>query len=138
ELPPYAPNSLVMRYLADPVDGLASGGDFEVTDYNSHFQLDAIGQPSLGASIGGPLGAGVYGGISALWGDQLGDRQIFGALQANGTVKDIGGAVQYYNLRDRWNWGASAMHLAYPYVGATVSPSPDGSQTLVSLYVQRL
>ena len=56
----------------------------------------------------GPFGAGVFGGVSALWGDQLGDRQIFGALQANGTVKDIGGAVQYYNLRDRWNWGAGA------------------------------
>jgi Tol biopolymer transport system component len=138
ELPPYAPNSLVMRYLNDPTDGLASGIDFEVIGYKPKFQLDAIGQPSLGASVGGPLGAGVYGGVSAIWGDQLGDRQIFGALQANGTVKDIGGAVQYYNLRDRWNWGAGAMHLAYPYVGATVQQSPDASQTLVSLYVQRL
>ena len=138
ELPPNAPNSLVMRYLADPADGLPSGADFEVVGYRSSFQLDAIGQPQLGASIGGPFGAGVYGGISALWGDQLGDRQIFGALQANGTVKDIGGAVQYYNLRERWNWGAGAMHIAYPYAGATVQQSADGTQTLVSLYLQRL
>jgi Tol biopolymer transport system component len=138
ELPPAAPNSLVMRYLADPADGLPSGTDFEVVGYRSSFQLDAIGQPQLGASIGGPFGAGVYGGVSALWGDQLGDRQIFGAVQANGTVKDIGGAVQYYNLRDRWNWGAGAMHIAYPYAGATVQQSADGTQTLVSLYLQRL
>jgi WD40 repeat protein len=137
ELPPYAPNSLVMRYLADPVDGLASGSDFQITSYTPKFQLDAVGQPQLGASIGGPLGAGVYGGVSALWGDQLGDRQIFGALQANGTVKDIGGAVQYYNLRDRWNWGAAAMHLAYPYAGATVQQTGP-NETLVSLFIQRL
>jgi Tol biopolymer transport system component len=137
ELPPYAPNSLVMRYLADPVDGLVSGSDFQIVDYKSHFQLDAIGQPSLGASIGGPLGAGVYGGVSALWGDQLGDRQIFGALQANGTVKDIGGAVQYYSLRDRWNWGAGAMHLAYPYAGVVVS-YPSATETEVDLFIQRL
>ncbi len=51
--------------------------------------------------------------MSALWGDQLGDRQIFGAIQANGTVKDIGGAVQYYNLRKRWNWGAGAQHMPF-------------------------
>jgi hypothetical protein len=137
ELPPYAPNSLVMRYLADPVDGLASGSDFEVVGYHSSFQLDAVGQPQLGASVGGPFGAGVYGGISALWGDQLGDRQIFGALQANGTVKDIGGAVQYYNLRDRWNWGAGAMHVAYPYAGASVS-YPTPTSTDVTLFLQRL
>jgi Tol biopolymer transport system component len=137
ELPPYTPNSLVMRYLADATDGLVSGTEFQVADYTPHFQLDAIGQPSLGASIGGPLGAGVYGGVSALWGDQLGDRQIFGALQANGTVKDIGGAVQYFNLRERWNWGAGAMHLAYPYAGAQVS-YPSATETEVTLFIQRL
>jgi Tol biopolymer transport system component len=136
ELPPIAASGIVMRYLANPLDGLATGADFEVVGYRSSFQLDAIGQPQLGASFGGPFGAGLYGGISALWGDQLGDRQIFGAVQANGTVKDIGGAVQYYNLRDRWNWGAGAMHVAYPYQGATVQQS--GTETLVSFFLQRL
>lgn len=113
ELPPYAPNSLVQQYMSRPLDGLASGADFEIVPYRSSFQLDAIGQPQLGASIGGPFGAGVVGGVSAIWGDQLGDRQIFGAIQANGTVKDIGGAVQYYSLRDRWNWGVGAQHMPY-------------------------
>ena len=40
-----------------------------------------------------------------IFGDQLSDRQIFAAIQANGTVKDIGGALQYYNLKNRWNYG---------------------------------
>lgn len=136
ELPPYAPNSLVQSYLGRPLEGLPSGSDFEVVGYHSTFSLDAIGQPSLGASIGGPFGAGVVGGVSALWGDQLGDRQIFGAIQANGTVKDIGAAVQYYSLRDRWNWGVGAQHVAYPYTGATVEAA--GNETIVSLFLQRL
>lgn len=138
ELPPYAPNTLVQRYLNDPVDGLASGADFEIVGYRSSFQLDAIGQPSLGASIGGPFGAGIVGGISALWGDQLGDRQIFGAIQAQGTVKDIGGAVQYYSLRDRWNWGVGAMHMPFlsggTFGGDTVVTTNSGDVQAQNLY----
>lgn len=144
ELPPYAPNSLVQRYLADPVDGLPSGSDFEITAYRSSFQLDAIGQPQLGASIGGPFGAGVVGGVSALWGDQLGDRQIFGAIQANGSVKDIGGAVQYYSLRDRWNWGVGAQHMPYLSGGSfgkdtvvTTNAGPTAAQNIY-LVLQRI
>ena len=86
--------------------GLPSGNDFAVEPYHSSFSLDAIGQPSLGVVAGGPFGTGVAGGVSMIFGDQLSDRQIFAAIQANGTVKDIGGAVQYYNLKNRWNWGA--------------------------------
>jgi hypothetical protein len=127
ELPPVGASSLVSRYMADPSGGLPTGTDFEVASYRSSFQLDAIGQPSLGASLGGPFGAGVVGGVSALWGDQLGDRQIFGAIQANGTIRDIGAAVQYYNLRDRWNWGAGAQHMPYVSGGAVVG------DTLVNL-----
>jgi Tol biopolymer transport system component len=144
ELPPYAPNSLVQRYLGDPADGLVSGADFQITDYHSSFQLDAIGQPQFGASIGGPFGAGVVGGVSALWGDQLGDRQIFGAIQANGTVKDIGGAVQYYNLRDRWNWGVGAQHMPYLSGGSfgrdtvvTTTAGPANAQNIY-LVLQRI
>ena len=43
-----------------------------------------------------------------IFGDQLSDRQIFAAIQANGTVKDIGGALQYYNMKNRWNYGAGS------------------------------
>jgi Tol biopolymer transport system component len=138
ELPPVAPSSLVSRYLADPIDGLPSGNEFQVQSYHSQFSLDAVGQPSLGASFGGPFGSGVVGGVSALWGDQLGDRQIFGAIQANGTVKDIGGAVQYVNLRKRWNWGLGAEHVPYPIIGAFYADTSvnlgQGQQAAYNLY----
>ena len=63
---------------------------------------------ALACSAGGPFGPGVAGGVSMIFGDQLSDRQIFAAIQANGTVKDIGGALQYYNMKNRWNYGAGS------------------------------
>ncbi len=62
---------------------------------------------------GGPFGTGLAGGVSMIFGDQLSDRQIFAAIQANGTVKDIGGALQYYNMKSRWNYGAGIEHVPY-------------------------
>ncbi|HEX4682283.1 MAG TPA: hypothetical protein VH277_06230 [Gemmatimonadaceae bacterium] len=111
--PPEVTRSLVSGYLADATSGLPSGADFAVVPYRSSFSLDAIGQPSLGVVAGGPFGTGVAGGVSMIFGDQLSDRQIFAAIQANGTVKDIGGALQYYNMKNRWNWGAGVEHVPY-------------------------
>ncbi len=105
----------VTGYLRDPLTGLATGGDFTISGYQSSFALDAVGQPSLGVSAGGPFGTGVAGGVSFLFGDQLSDRQIGVAVQANGTVQDIGGQIQYANLKRRWNWGASLEHIPYQY-----------------------
>ena len=114
QLPPGdVTRSLVMTYLADPVDGLASGNDFRVTPYKASFSLDALGQPSVGVVAGGPFGTGVAGGVSAFFGDQLSDQTIATAIQANGTVRDIGGAVYYTNLRNRWNYGAGIEHVPY-------------------------
>ena len=107
----------VASYLADPLTGLVSGGDFRIVPYDASFGLDAIGQPSLGVVAGGPFGTGLAGGISALWGDQLGDQMIYGVAQLNGTVKDFGGAVQYLNLRRRWNWAAGISHVPIPSYG---------------------
>ncbi len=111
--PPQVTRSLVATYLADATGGLPSGADFQVEPYHSSFSLDAIGQPSLGVVAGGPFGTGVAGGVSMIFGDQLSDRQIFAAIQANGTVKDIGGALQYYNMKNRWNWGVGVQHVPY-------------------------
>jgi hypothetical protein len=74
---------------------------------------------------GGPLGTGVAGGVSMLFGDQLSDREIFAAIQANGTVKDIGGALQYYNMRNRWNYGGGIEHV--PYVTEEIYISADST-----------
>jgi Tol biopolymer transport system component len=124
--PPQVTRSLVQTYLADATTGLPTGHDFVFTPYHSSFSLDAIGQPSIGAVAGGPFGPGVVGGVSMLFGDQLSDRQIFTAIQANGTVKDIGGAVQYYNMRNRWNWGIGAQHIPYLTGGVFLDTASEG------------
>jgi Tol biopolymer transport system component len=105
--------SIVTSYLAAPADGLVSGADFKVVPYHSSFQLDALGQPQVGVQAGGPFGTGLAGGVSAFFGDQLSDKQIATVAYANGTVKDIGGAVMYQNLKNRWNYGAGVQHLPY-------------------------
>src|SRR5260221_11325939 len=107
--------STVTPYLHDPLTGLGDGKDFPVTNYPPAFSLDAVGQPAVGVAVGGPFGNGVVGGVSFLFGDQLSDRQIGVAVQANGTVQDIGAQVQYANLRNRWNWGAVVQHIPYQY-----------------------
>jgi len=133
--PPQVTRSLVSGYLADPVAGLPSGNDFVIEPYHSSFSLDAIGQPSLGVVAGGPFGTGVAGGVSMIFGDQLSDRQIFAAIQANGTVKDIGGALQYYNMRSRWNYGAGVEHVPYltGYVYLDTATGPGGPNTAYSI-----
>jgi hypothetical protein len=113
-LPPgdVAGTMTVASYLNDPLTGLVSGAEFTVVPYRSSFALDALGQPAIGVAAG-PFGTGVAGGISALWGDQLGDQMIYSVAQLNGTVKDFGGGIQYLNLKRRWNWAVGASHVPY-------------------------
>jgi Tol biopolymer transport system component len=113
-LPPgdVAGNMTVASYLSDPITGLVSGSEFRTVPYRASFALDALGQPSLGVASG-PFGTGVAGGVSALWGDQLGDQAIYSAVQANGTIRDFGGAIYYQNLKRRLNWLAGAEHIPY-------------------------
>ena len=130
--------STVTPYLHDPVTGLVSGNEFTTSPYHSSFSLDAVGQPSLGVAVGGPFGTGVAGGVSFLFGDQLSDRQIGVAVQANGTVQDIGGQVQYANLRDRWNWGASVAHIPYQYAYYGNATQQAGGAINQDLIIQRI
>ena len=100
-LPPTETHSLVSSHLADPTTGLPTGHDFTVIPYNYSFSLAQLGQPALGVAVGGPFGTMIQGGIEALFDDQLSDRQIYAEIQANGTVKDIGGEVEYINMKKR-------------------------------------
>jgi hypothetical protein len=143
-LPPgdVAGNATVASYLADPTTGLVSGAEFRTVPYRPSFGLDALGQPSIGVTAGGYFGTGVAGGISALWGDQLGDQQIFSAIEANGSFKDFGGAVYYSNLKRRLNWLAGAQHIPYPYLFRTGRVNADLSgetnTVLMRIYIDQL
>ncbi len=127
----------VTSYLTDAVAGLPATSNFPILPYRSKFSLDAIGQPSLGVASG-PFGTGLAGGVSAFFGDQLGDQMIGTAIQAQGTVQDIGAQAVYYNLKRRVNWGAGISHIPYLTGFTTVQTSSRPGLIEYDLYLQRL
>lgn len=116
-LPPGLPtrSSRVARYLSDNETGLEPIGVYlaeNAVDYDSSLTLDFVGQPALGVGTD-RFGNYVGGGASAFFSDMLGNRTLGLSLQANGTVKDIGGQAFYMNQERRLNWGASAGRISY-------------------------
>ncbi|MGD2122558.1 MAG: peptidase S9 [Gemmatimonadota bacterium] len=109
--------SLVSTYLADAETGLEPPGTYRVVDaepFDSKLQLDYIGQPMLGAGAD-QFGTYLGGSASAFFSDMLGDRKLGVAVQANGTLKDIGAQVAYLNSAKRWNWGYSVSRIPFQY-----------------------
>lgn len=126
-LPPAqaAPRSRVERYLASADLGLPSPDtDFPVRPYRARLGLDFITQPTVGVGYDSYLGGvGVGGGIAFRFSDMLGDHVLGVVVQANGTLKDIGGAVSYLNLRRRLNWGVTAQHVPILQIGIGADPT---------------
>ena len=112
-LPPAVASTIVAGYLDAPLPGLpGSVEQFSVTDYRPRLQLDYIGAPSVGLATS-PFGTGLTGAIALYFGDMLGNQVLGGAIQAQGTFKDIGGEVFYLNQKNRWNWMVSGSHIPY-------------------------
>ena len=120
-LPPVNPDrfSRVDTYLLDAQTGLLPSGTYtaeDAEDYSTSLSLDFLGQPTIGVGTDS-YGSYVGGGTSAYFSDMLGDKALAVALQAQGTLKDIGGTVFYQDLSKRWNWGAGVGRVPYliPY-----------------------
>jgi Tol biopolymer transport system component len=116
-LPPTHPDrhSRVAEYLADPNTGLEPATSFpitEATSYSPSLSLDYVGQPSFGVGAD-RFGNYIGGGASAYFSDMLGDRILGVGVQAQGTLKDIGGQVFYADLSSRWNWAVAGGHIPY-------------------------
>ena len=114
---------LVAQYLQDVRGGLPpSDITFAEHDYRPAIKLDYLGAPSVGVGASTFGGAGLAGAVSGFFSDMLGDHAIGVAVQANGSLKDIGGLAQYLNSEHRWNYGAAVSHV--PYVTGYVSAEP--------------
>ncbi|MCS4198798.1 basic secretory protein-like protein [Salinibacter ruber] len=111
-LPPVQPkgDGLVGSYLEDPTTGLTDVDTTQTTKASNRLRLDRIVPPSVGASVGGPVGTQVAGGIGFMFSDILGHRNLSVFVQANGTIKDIGGGVFYSNQENRFNYGVGISH----------------------------
>jgi hypothetical protein len=116
-LPPFESDrfSRVESYLTDAETGLEPEGMFTddlAVDYTPSLALDYVGQPSFGVGAD-QFGSYVGGGASAFFSDMLGNKILGVAVQAQGTIQDIGGQVSYADLGDRWNWGVNAGRIPY-------------------------
>jgi hypothetical protein len=135
-LPPVgaADASAVTAYLADPLTGLPPAGTaFPSSDYDPRFGLEAVGQPTIGVTTGSAFGTMVGGGVSALFTDLLGERNVGAVLQAQGSARDIGGQVVYQNVARRWQWGVGAGRIPYLSGFVTNEAVADSSGAIVAV-----
>src|SRR5690606_17052446 len=118
-LPPVEPSeeSLVDSYLADAATGLQPAEEFTDSRYRPSLRLDYIGPPTVGVAV--DRSSTMLSGSAAFYfGDLLGNRQLAVGVQAQGTLKDVGGQVIYTNRAHRWNWLVGAGRVPY-LTGAT-------------------
>jgi hypothetical protein len=127
--------SIVERALADALDGLPSGTEFTVEPYRTRLALDYIGGPSVGVAFGGGLGTGLVGGIALGFADMLGNHSLDMVVQAQGTLKDLGGQALYLNRTRRFNWGVEAGHV--PYVSGYANYAIAGNAQIYTQVIQR-
>lgn len=137
-------NSDVEHRVHDATTGLVDGRSFEDRPYVSRLTLDAISPVSVGVATGS-FGTGLAGGVSALWSDELGNRNVGLAVQALGELRDVGGQVFYADLKRRWQPVYSIGHIPYLTGFSTVAPETvtlpggqTGTATVVTQYLQRI
>jgi hypothetical protein len=109
----------VAQLLGDATSGLpsvAAAAEYPVVDYRPRLGLDYIGQPMVGATVGGGMGGGgLFGAVSAIWSDVLGRHTVFGAVQAQGEFDEIGFSTMYFYSPKRWNLGVAAERIPYVF-----------------------
>ena len=84
--------------------------------YDPQFRLDFVdGGGGMGVGVGGPFGTqtGAMGGVSAIFGDMLGQHQLFTGVSLNGELYDFAGSFSYLNQKSRIPWGVSLSHRPY-------------------------
>ncbi|HUP90022.1 MAG TPA: hypothetical protein VM100_11745 [Longimicrobiales bacterium] len=129
---------LVAEYLADAITGLPTlDTRFEKMEYKSKLALDFLGQPSFGVGAS-RFGPSLSGGVSAYFSDMLGDHQLGAAVQAQGTLKDVGAQVFYRNSVHRWNWAVQAGHIPYLTGRTSVRLDPQTNTQIVEQFLQRI
>ncbi len=93
----------VASLLKDATRGLPDTTKFERRPYEVRLSADAIGQPVIGAEVGGFYGSGVYGGSYVLLSDMMGDHNVLLWGQIAGSFSDAFLLTQYTYLRERAN-----------------------------------
>jgi Tol biopolymer transport system component len=115
------------------VDPARSGGGGK---YRPKLGLEALGMPYFSAG-GGAFGTSVQGGSSFLFGDLLGDRQLFTAVHLSSQLDESAFMGTYLDRGARVNWGLTINQI--PQVGQWRSPIQAGeADTLVRTRERRV
>lgn len=81
--------------------------------YRPQFKLDYLGG-GTGVAVGNSTFGnytGLAGGIDMLFGDILGNNQIFAQAALNGEIYDAGGRVSYINRKHKLAYGVGLSHI---------------------------
>jgi len=136
----------VVNANLDKLNKLASLPDSSIHEvpYKSKFKLDYIAGGGgvgvgLGNSYGGPT-SGVGGGIDMIFGDMLGNHQVYTSVFLNGEIYDAGLSTAYFNRKHRFGWGVGLSHLPYQsgqygYAGVDTLPIQNSPDLLFDHYV---
>jgi Tol biopolymer transport system component len=127
-------SGVVGNYLTDPITGLPELASIEVSEASKRLHLDQISPPSVGVSTGGTFGTQVAGGVGFFFSDILGDQNLSLIVQANGTLKDIGGGAFYANRDDRINYGVGVSHIPSAFGGIGVTEDQNPVQIVQRVY----
>jgi hypothetical protein len=138
-------SGMIAEYLADATTGLPAQTQFAAKEYKPKLALEYLGQPSFGVGVGGYYGTSMMGGVSAYFGDMLGDHSLGVAVQAQGTLKDIGGQAIYQNAEHRVNWAALVGHVPFLYgfaaygdvVNTPAGPAREVHQVLERVFIDQ-
>ncbi|MBA2670005.1 MAG: PD40 domain-containing protein, partial [Gemmatimonadetes bacterium] len=122
----------VAQQVNDATTGLpsaAAAADYPVVPYRPRLGLDYIGQPMIGATVGGGMGGGgLFGAVSAIWSDVLGRHTVMGAVQAQGELDEIGFSTLYLYSPLRWNLGVAAQRIPYVFPAFSQTGTPGDFQ----------
>jgi hypothetical protein len=118
----------VAELLADAAMGLPDTSAFSEQDYAVRLSPDIIGQPVIGAQVGGFYGNGIYGGSYILLSDMMGDHNVLLSGQIAGSFDDAYILTQYAYMRERANLSMSYQQFPlYRFFGTVPNLNPiDG------------
>jgi hypothetical protein len=102
----------VMLALQSPTAGLPPPQTFNEEEYRAGLSLDMIAQPTVGVGYD-RWGAFGTGGLALIFSDMLGNHELGMYVQVNSRFSEIGGALQYINRKNRWNWGFIVENTPY-------------------------
>ncbi|MBK7870075.1 MAG: PD40 domain-containing protein [Saprospiraceae bacterium] len=111
-------SNIVDAQLADLDQNTRNIASLTEQKYKPKFRLDYVGG-STGVGTNNAFGTqtGLVGGVDLLFGDILGNNQLFTSASLNGEITDFAGSVSYLFRKHRLNWGAIASHVPYRSFG---------------------